>query len=155
MDGISLSWRSLPQSLIDQYGLQDRIIVRSDEADREIRFLYRDDRPLLPTWIGNELRILSWGHPKRGSKLPRTRAVAQETIQAGIWLGVHPEPVDIPASFGWDKGVWYRIREGVRGILVRDEGNASIVYLLTEPATHYYQVMTRNNRMPVLCGERI
>jgi hypothetical protein len=155
MDGISLSWRSLPQALIDQHDLLDRVIVRSDEADREIRFLYRDVRPLLPVWVGNELNILSWGHPRRKSKLPRTKAVAQETIQTGIWQDVHPELVDIPANFGWDKGVWYRITEGVRGIIVRDESNNQIVYILTEPASHYYQVMTRNNRMPVLCGERI
>ena len=68
---------------------------------------------------------------------------------------MRPEPVDIPANFGWDKGVWYRITEGVRGIIVRDESNNQIVYMLTEPASHYYQVMTRNKRMPVLCGERI
>ena len=155
MDEISLSWRSLPQALIDQHDLLDRVIVRSDEADREIRFLYRDVRPLLPVWVGNELNILSWGHPRHKSKLPRTKAVAQETIQTGIWQDVHPELVDIPANFGWDKGVWYRITEGIRGILVRDESNNPIVYMLTEPASHYYQVMTRNNRMPVLCGERI
>ncbi|MGE3408247.1 MAG: hypothetical protein AB7I37_15625 [Pirellulales bacterium] len=155
MDGISLSWRSLPQALIDRHALHDRVIVRSDEADREIRFLYRDVRPLLPVWVGDELNVVSWGRPKRGSKLPRARVVAQETIQAGIWLNVRPEPVDIPASFGWDRGVWYRIKEGVRGILVRDEAKNPVVYLLTEPASHYYQVMTRNSRMPVLVGERI
>lgn len=155
MDGISLSWRSLPQSLFDRHNLLDRIILRSDEADREIRFLYRDACPLLPAWVGNELNIFSWGQPRRKSKLPRIRAVAQEDLQAGIWLDVHPELVDIPANFGWDKGVWYRIKEGIRGILVRDESNNQIVYVLTEPASHYYQVMTRNTRMPVLCGERI
>ena len=155
MDGISLSWRLLPQGLIDQHSLQDRVIVRSEGAEREIRFLYRDVRPLVPAWIGDELNIVAWGNPRRRSKLPRMKAVAQETIQAGQWLGVHPEPVDIPASFGWDKGVWYRIKEGIRGILVRDESNCPIVYLLTEPASHYYQVMTRNRRMPVLSGERI
>jgi hypothetical protein len=32
---------------------------------------------------------------------------------------------------------------------------AARVYMLTEPASHYYQIMTRNDRMPVLIGERI
>ena len=137
MDGISLSWRSLPQMLIDRHALLDRVIVRSDDADREFRFLYRDTRPLLPVWVGSELTIFSWGHPRRRSKLPRTSAITQEAFQAGVWLGVHPEPVDIPANFGWDKGVWYRIKEGIRGILVADESNNQIVYILTEPASHY------------------
>ena len=156
MDGLSLSWRSLPESLIDRHGLQDRAIARSDGADREFRFLYRDVRPVLPVWVANELTVLPWGQPPRRSKLPRTRIVAHETLKAGIWQQVHPQPVEIPANFGLDKGVWYRIREGVQGILVRDESGSPVVYLLTEPATHYYQIMTRNNRMPMLCGgERI
>ena len=155
MDGISLSWRSLPQVLIDQHDLLDRVIMRSDEADREIRFLYRDARPLLPVWVGGELNIISWGCPKRKSKLPRAKEIGQEVIQSGFWQEMQPEFVDIPANFGWDKGVWYRITEGVRGILVRDEADKLVVYILTEPASHYYKIMTRNNRMPVLCGERI
>jgi hypothetical protein len=60
-----------------------------------------------------------------------------------------------PACFGFDKGIWFQIREGVRGILVRDEAGRPHVYLLTKPASHYYHVMTRQERMPVLIGERI
>ena len=155
MDGVSLSWRSLPQALIQNYALQDRFVLRTPEAEPEIHFLYRNPRPLLPVWVDQQLSLLPWGQPSRHSRLPRTRAVAQETLQTGIWQQMSPELVEIPANFGWDKGIWYRIKEGLQGILVRDEGHHPLVYLLTEPATHYYQVMTRNSRMPVLCGERI
>jgi hypothetical protein len=155
MDGISLSWRSLPQSLIDRHGLRDRIIVRNEGAESEYRFVFRDTHPLLPVWIGNELTLCAWGNHNRQSRLPRCGTVAQEAIQAGKWQNVQPEQVEIPASFGWDKGVWYRIKEGIQGILVRNEADQPIVYILTEPASHYYQVMTRNSRMPILCGERI
>lgn len=155
MDGVSLSWRLLPQSLIDRHELQERAIVRSDEADREYRFLYRDALPVLPVWSGVDLIVVTWGCPTRRSKLPRARTVAQEAIQRGEWHGVEPEPVEIPASFGWDRGVWFRVKEGVQGILVRDEDGNPVVYMLTEPSTHYYRVMTRNDRMPVLCRERI
>ena len=44
---------------------------------------------------------------------------------------------------------------GVRGVLVRDEGARERVYLVCEPASHYYRVMTRSDWMPVLIGERI
>jgi hypothetical protein len=30
-----------------------------------------------------------------------------------------------------------------------------VAYMLCEPASHYYQVMTRSPRMPVLIDERI
>jgi hypothetical protein len=63
--------------------------------------------------------------------------------------------VDIPATFGLDGGVWSRIRQGVRGLLVRDERGEPVVYVLCEPASRYYWVMTRSDRMPVLIGERI
>jgi len=29
------------------------------------------------------------------------------------------------------------------------------VYMLVEPATYYFQIMTRSDRMPVLIGETI
>jgi hypothetical protein len=54
-----------------------------------------------------------------------------------------------------DRGVWFAIREGVRGVAVRDEKGRDVVYALVEPASHYYQVMTRSPWMPVLVGERI
>jgi hypothetical protein len=38
---------------------------------------------------------------------------------------------------------------------VRDEQGRPHVYMLTEPASHYYNVMTKADRMPVLIGERI
>jgi hypothetical protein len=45
--------------------------------------------------------------------------------------------------------------QGVRGLLVRDEKGEPVVYVLCEPATRYYRVMTRSERMPVLIGEHI
>jgi hypothetical protein len=68
---------------------------------------------------------------------------------------VAAEPVVIPATMGLEKGVWFRVREGIRGLLVRDERGAEAAYMLCEPASHYFRVMTRSERMPVLIGERI
>jgi hypothetical protein len=41
------------------------------------------------------------------------------------------------------------------GLLVRDESGTPAVYVLCEPASHYYEVMTRSKWAPVLVGERI
>jgi hypothetical protein len=54
-----------------------------------------------------------------------------------------------------DQGVWYRVRQGIRGLLVPDERGIAVAYMICEPATHYYRIMTRNGRMPVLIQERI
>jgi hypothetical protein len=63
--------------------------------------------------------------------------------------------VDVPAALGLDGGVWYAVRQGARGVLVRDEGQRERVYLVCEPASQYYGVMTRSDWMPVLIGEHI
>ena len=52
-------------------------------------------------------------------------------------------------------GVWFRIQQGIRGLLVPDERGLAVVYMICEPASHYYQVMTRSRRMPVLIEQRI
>ena len=154
--GISLSWRELPVALIEQHRLHDRVIVRQEGADREIRFLFRDPRPLLPAWYGNQLDIFDWGNrSNKQSRLPKTGWINLESLKAGDWRFLNPEPVDIPATLGLERGIWFQIREGLRGVLVRDEQDRPHVYLLTEPASHYYQVMTRSNRMPVLIGGHI
>jgi hypothetical protein len=44
---------------------------------------------------------------------------------------------------------------GVRGPLMRDEKGEPAVCVLCDPATHYYRVMTRSERMPVFIGEHI
>jgi hypothetical protein len=39
--------------------------------------------------------------------------------------------------------VWFCIRQGVRGLLVADEKGVDRVYLLVEPASHYYRMQPR------------
>ena len=36
-----------------------------------------------------------------------------------------------------------------------EERGEPVVYVLVEPASHYYKTMTKSPRMPVLIGERI
>ena len=62
--------------------------------------------------------------------------------------------VEIPATFGLERGRWFRVTQGIRGLLVPDERGNNVVYMICEPASHYYQVMTRSDRMPVLIKER-
>jgi hypothetical protein len=38
---------------------------------------------------------------------------------------------------------------------VRDNRGEAVVYVLVEPSTHYYKVMTRSPWMPSLVGELI
>jgi hypothetical protein len=68
---------------------------------------------------------------------------------------LEPVPVDIPATLALDRGVWLRVRQGIRGPRVPDENGVAVVYVICERATHDSKVMTRSSRMPVLIEERI
>jgi len=61
--------------------------------------------------------------------------------------------VKIIASFGWSNGVWFQVRDGIHGILVHDEDGKAYCFMLTQPATHYFNIMTGAERMPVLINQ--
>jgi hypothetical protein len=51
--------------------------------------------------------------------------------------------------------VWFTIHQGIRGLLVPDEKRVAVVYMICEPASHYYRIMTRSDRMPIFIDQRI
>jgi hypothetical protein len=153
--GIALSIDELPETLLQTQ--QHRVILREPGVSREVRFLYRDPRPELPVWHDSRLRIYPWGSRPEGMKgLPRTGWCRREDLEAGQWRHLYPTLVEIPTTLGWEKGVWFLVPEGgLRGVLARDASARPHVYLLTQPASHYYQIMTRSPRMPVFVGQQM
>jgi hypothetical protein len=152
--GVALALRELPEKLVVQHRLADCVHDRGGE--QEVRFLYRHSLPRLPVWREGQLQVVRWGNGQRRSRsLPATRWTRLAAVESGEWQGFRPEFVDIPASAGLENGIWYKVRRGMRGLLVCDERYAPVVYVLCEPASHYYQVMTRSPWMPLLIGERI
>ncbi len=150
MDGIAIPWADVPLELIEQHRLSRLLHERGGE--RELRFLRRVPEAVLPVWHDGLLRIVSWG--SRSGRLPRSGYTWLRTVEAGEWAAYHAEPVTVPASAGLHNGVWYRIRQGVRGLYAECAG-VSAVYVMVEPASYYYRTMTRAERMPALLGERI
>lgn len=152
--GVALALSEVPVELVDQHGLARRVYQRGGEL--EVQFLLHDAERVLPVWLDGRLRILRWGNRRGQSKrLPCTAWTWLDTLQKGGWGRQEAEPVVIPARMGLDRGVWFVVREGVRGVVVRDERGEPAVYVLVEPSTHYYQVMTRSEWMPSLVGELI
>jgi hypothetical protein len=152
--GIALAYSELPLELVERHQLQGRVHERGGEP--EVQFLVRDRQRVLPVWLDGQLQVIRWGNRRWQSRgLPCTAWTWKATLEEGGWSDREPLPAVIPATMGLDRGVWFRIREGVRGVAVRDEQGSPVVYVLCEPATHYYQVMTRSQWMPVLVGELI
>jgi hypothetical protein len=152
--GIVLPDREATDEIVARYRLDSRRVSR--EGHVEFRFLYREPLPQLPVIHEGRLLIVSWGNrDDKASRLPRTGWCRSDSLAEGQWGWLHPEPVVIPACLGWEKGVWYQITEGIRGVLVRDEQGRPHAYMLTKHATHYYEIMTRHNWMPVLIDQVI
>lgn len=152
--GIALAASALPLELIDRHRLQGRFHDRGGE--REVQFLYRQRPCLLPVWHEGQLRIVRWGTRRgEGRVLPYTGWTWRATVEAGRWAPWGAESVEIPATMALERGVWYKVRQGLRGLIVGDERGIPVVYIICEPASHYYEVMTRSRWMPVLIDERI
>jgi hypothetical protein len=144
----------MPAGLMELHDLGRRVHDRGGE--QEVRFLLHDAERALPAWHEGRLRVLPWGCRRgEGKGLPCTAWTRLATVEAGGWAHAQPEEVVIPATLCLDRGVWYRTREGVRGLLVCDSEGTARVYVLVEPASHYYRTMTRSEWMPALVGERI
>lgn len=150
MDGIALATSELPLDFIDQHDLHKQLHERGGQ--QEIRFLRRTHRPKLPVYYDGQLLLATWG--STFPNLPRGGFTWQSTVETGGWSRYHGESVVIPASVGLHNGVWYRVRQGVSGVLVCTN-EVKAVYVVVRPSTYYYKIMTRGARMPVLVGEVI
>lgn len=155
--GISILRARVRQELFDQYELSRRISSRGESTQEELHFMYPGAPPIeLPVIDGGDLAIYTWGNrDDKTSKLPRTGWCRIESLEAGKWRWLKPEKVIIPADFGLEKSVWFAIEEGMEGVLVRDEQDRPHVYMITQPASTYYNNMTRHERMPILVGQDI
>src|SRR4051794_31670439 len=76
----------------------------------------------------------------QGRSPPRGGWPGLATVHEGGGRGGGAIRVDTPATLGLERGVWYRVRQGFRGLLVPDERGSAVAYMICEPATHYYQV---------------
>ena len=152
--GIGLLLSHVAEPAIERYGLAGRIVCRGGEC-KELHFMHDERNAVLPVSHAGQLIVCQWGNRNSRSKLPRPGWCGMEAIEAGKWRWLEPIRVEIPAEYGFDKGVWYQITQGIHGVLVNDEHSQPHVYMLTTPASHYYRIMTRCSRMPVLIEQEI
>lgn len=147
---VALPVSELPELVVQS--LVERVHDRGGE--REVRFDWRCRPALLPVWWEGKLQVLRWGNRDRSDRqLPPTGWTWRESVDAGKWAGVRLVPVEVPARYALMNGVWFKVTRGVRGLAVVPPAGEPVVYLVCEPSTRYYRVMTRAEWMPVLVGE--
>jgi len=151
MDGLALQTDHVPVAW--QAMARQRLFVR--ERTPELRFSFYERAPQLPVLSEGEFRFVAWGNKNGVARLPKGGWCEIEEFEAGRWQWLEPREIIIPCNFGRQSGRWFLIEAGVRGVLVHDEHGHPHAYLLTEPASHYYEIMCRSKRMPVLIDQRI
>ena len=95
------------------------------------------------------------GNKSRRGPLPYGGWVPLEHLAAGVLAGAEAEEVVIPANFGQQKGTWFLVNEGIKGVVIVT-AYGPVVYMLTEPASNYYRNMTEQSpTMPVFVNQVI
>jgi hypothetical protein len=152
--GVALSVQEFPSAVLELPTIRRRFYGESEQ--QEVRFWSNDAWPCLAVQHEGQFRLARWGNRRaRGSPLPGPGWVWKQDLANALWTHIETHPVTILANAGFDGGVWYRVRQGIEGLLVFDEKGKPVVYMLVEPATHYFRTMTRSSRMPALRGEVI
>jgi hypothetical protein len=146
----------MPTEWAGQPDLVRRLYQRGERP--EYRFFYADHVPILPLLDGGEITFARWGN-RRGLSptLPRARWTKRTEVESGFWRDSGARKVEVAASYALaGRGVWYQVVRGIEAILVTDGDNGDdVVYLVSEPASHYYQIMTGDEWMPCLIEQFI
>ena len=146
---IALTVSELPIEL--RLRLAERIYSR--DGREEYQFHWWQTPTILPVQRDGKLELLTWGSKSRSGPLPYGGWVFEEHIAQGVFS--RPEEVVIPANLGFQKGTWFLITEGIRGVAI-DARSGPVVYMLTTPSTNYYRNMTEQSpTMPVFVNQVI
>lgn len=150
---IALTTSELPTAIAERHRLAERVYQRAGRE--EYQFHWWQSPTILPVRREGRLEIITWGNKSRRGLLPYGGWISLEDIGAGILANARPQEVVIPANLGLQKGTWFVINEGIRGVVITVRGNP-IVYMLMAPATNYYRNMTEQSpTMPVFIDQVI
>jgi hypothetical protein len=150
---IALAVPELPIELVRRHRLAERVHAR--EGREEFQFHWWQMPTMLPVRWDGKLELLPWGSKLRRGPLPYGGWIAEEQVAGGLFRGANPEEVVIPANLGFQKGTWFLIVEGIKGVVIETRGGP-VVYMLTEPASNYYRNLTEQSpQMPLFVNQVI
>ena len=152
--GVIFPYRREHRAMLEQLYSPDD--VNAMEQSGAVRSVYWGrSEPVLPVLLSDgessdEVpQLFLWGNRNKDLSLPQTGWARMESIAAGKWSYLRPAPVIIPVTHGVEKGKWFDITHGIRGLLVA-RGDLQRVYMLTEEANPEFLTVTGHDRMPVL-----
>lgn len=145
--GVSFKFSEVDEAELSQFFSPAEIA--KFRATGEAQSFFWSLRPVLPVRDKGKVKLYNWGNRDKALPLPQTGWAKIESLVAGRWRHLHPQEVEIPATRGYEKKVWFEIEGGIRGVLV-EKGDLKRVYLVTQEATPEFQALTKHNRMPIM-----
>ncbi|MFM2031724.1 MAG: hypothetical protein RLZZ297_489 [Chloroflexota bacterium] len=150
-------WKDLLDPLIAKgipIGPQPPKTADAADAAVVLESRYWAGTPILPVIDDGQPSLCLWGNRNETRDYPASGWAKRESYAAGVWAKYQPRLVTIPVYEGYEKGVWYAIEYGVRGLLV-GRGAERRVFMLTEAADAAYKRMTHHDRMPWLIDQTV
>lgn len=147
--GVGFSIKNISEAELTRY-YSPEILQRLQAEGRAESFFWREPA-VLPVKTRNGVQLKIWGNKSKELKLPQTGWAKAESLAAGKWDHLHPEPADIPIDAGYEKKVWFDMPAGTKGIVVKKGGDERI-YMITETADEEYLRETGHTRQPL--GEK-
>ncbi|MFL5733494.1 MAG: hypothetical protein ACJ78Q_09860 [Chloroflexia bacterium] len=133
--------------------------IEEFERTGQVRSLYwQKSNPVLPVvpkaddGQPSTPDILAWGNRDKDTPFPQTGWARKDSLDAGKWDYLRPEPVVIPVTHGVEKGKWFEIKNGIEGIVLH-RGDENRVYMITDNADPEYLEVTHHERMPALIDQ--
>jgi len=130
--------------------------VEEFEKTGQVRSLYwQKGEPVLPVVTEGDdgepprHELLRWGNRDKEAPFPQTGWARKDSLEAGKWDYLKPDPVLIPVTYGVEKGKWFEIENGIQGVVLH-RGDENRVYMITDNADPEYVEVTHHQRMPVL-----
>jgi hypothetical protein len=151
--GVIFPFKREHRAMLEQF-YSDQQIQEFEQTGAVRSVYWSKGAPVLPAVLeeagpGAEPELFLWGNRDKDVKLPQTGWAKLESIEEGKWAYLRPSPVVIPVTHGVEKGKWFTIDRGIRGLLVA-RGGLQRVYMLTEEADPEFVSVTGHPRKPVL-----
>ncbi len=150
LTAVAVPFDLIPTELIRPHKLARQPHVCDDWP--EFQFHFGSPSALLPiSHAGGRVSLARWGCRREECRvLPSTGWTTDERVKSGYWREVGAEEVTIPAARGYDGGYWYAIPSPIRAVLVRPVDGQVHVFVVCQPASNYYAVMTKSEWMPAM-----
>ncbi|PIZ99207.1 MAG: hypothetical protein COX77_02195 [Candidatus Komeilibacteria bacterium CG_4_10_14_0_2_um_filter_37_10] len=140
--GIGFTIQEISDQELAQFYTSEEI--ESFRKKQEATSFFWSAHPILPIKQDDKTILRPWGNRDKSVKLPLTGWAQEESVTAGRWQYLKPQRVKILAERGCEKKKWFKVNNGLAGILIQDR-----VYMLTREASDQYFKLTGHPRMPI------